>query len=352
MQRFIRAGRAYVCGCLLSIGLVRRIAHLRPPATSPFRKRKRGRSMSSVPTQPISVPRTPCGYADSRASISVGIAVRCCEKAQVSARFRAADTPSTGQCQQSVKTQCMPKTHSHALARAQHVYAYLAVIVGLVLLATPAAAHDYWIERSDDGYTLFQGHVYASHKGEERVPYDPAIVERIACVRADGDVTTLEPVRAYPVRVSARCSAVLIEVSSGYWTQTLTETIQKPKSAVLGALRGWRSEEAVKRIDLWTTRVALPLSDGFEMVPLEDPFRLKPGDKLRLLVTWRGQPKRGVAVAYDGNARGVTGADGQANIRIRHGGVQTLSASFEEAVQDPQAEKVVHGTILQLELPK
>jgi nickel transport protein len=246
----------------------------------------------------------------------------------------------------------MPETRSSELARAHYVYACFALAVGLASLAPPAAAHDYWIERSGDGYTLFQGHVYSSHKGEERVPYDPTIVKRVACARAEGDITTLEPARAYPVRVLARCSAVLIEVSSGYWTQTLTETIQKPKTEVRGALRGWRSEEAVKRIDVWTPRLAQPLSDGLELMPREDPFGLKPGDKLRLLVTWRGRPRRGVAVAYDGNARGVTGADGQANILIRHGGVQTLSASFEEAVQDPLAEKVVRGTILQLDLTK
>jgi nickel transport protein len=243
----------------------------------------------------------------------------------------------------------MHETPGRKPTRANAACAGLALAVGL---ASPAAAHDYWIERSGDGYTLFQGHVYSSHKGEERLPYDPAIVKRIACVRPEGDITTPAPMRVYPVRVLARCSAVLIEVSSGYWTQTLTETIQKPRTEVRGALRGWRSEESVKRIDMWTPRVARPISDGLELILREDPFGLKPGDKLRLLVTWRGQPRRGVAVAYDGNARGVTGADGQANILVRHGGVQTLSASFEEAVQDPMAEKVVRGTILQLELAK
>ena len=44
----------------------------------------------------------------------------------------------------------------------------------LALISAPVRAHDYWIERSGDSYTLYQGHVYSSHKGEERVPYDPA----------------------------------------------------------------------------------------------------------------------------------------------------------------------------------
>lgn len=225
------------------------------------------------------------------------------------------------------------------------------VAVALTLLSANAAAHDYWIERSGDSYTLFQGHVYAKHEGEARVPYDPAILKRVACSH-DGSVAAPEPARSYPVRIAARCAAILIEVSSGYWSQTLTETVQKRRDEVRGAIRGWRSEEVVKRIDRWVPAVARPLSDGLEITPTEDPFQLRPGDKLRLLITWRGKPRAGVAVAYDGSVRGVTGLDGQANIRVRQGGLQMLSASFDEAIQDPLADKIVRGTILQLELPE
>lgn len=226
-----------------------------------------------------------------------------------------------------------------------------AVLLAIALVSGSASAHEYWIERGDDAYVLYQGHVHSKHEGEARVPYDPSIVKRIACAQ-DGVVTTPEPARAYPVRTPARCAAILFEVSSGYWTQTLTDTVPKPRNEVRGAIRGWRSEEAVKRIDRWVPNAAQPLSERLEITPIEDPFQLKPGDKLRLLVTWRGKPRAGVAIAYNGTARGVTGADGQANLRIRQGGMQMLSASFDEAIQDPLAEKIVRDTILQLELPK
>jgi nickel transport protein len=228
--------------------------------------------------------------------------------------------------------------------------------VGLACLAlaltAPAHAHDYWIERSGDSYTLHQGHVYSSHKGEERVSYDPTLVKRAVCARDEGTVASLDFARSYPVRVSGRCGAILMEVDSGYWSQTFTETVQKPKSEVRGALRGWRAEESIKRIDAWSAALAKPLSTGFELVPLEDPLALKPGDKLRLLVTWRGQPKSGVAVAYAGDARGVTGRDGEINVRLRRPGVQVLSASFDEPIEALNADKVVHGTILQFEVKK
>lgn len=225
------------------------------------------------------------------------------------------------------------------------------ITVVLALAAGSAAAHEYWIDRTADAYTVYQGHVYSKHEGEARVPYDPSIVKRVVCAQ-DGAVTAVEPTRSYPVRVNARCAALLVEVSSGYWSQTLTETVPKPRNEVRGAIRGWRAEESVKRLDRWTPAAARPLSDALEITLVENPFQLKPGDKLRLLVTWQGKPRAGVAVAYGGDARGVTGADGQANLRIRQGGTQMLSASFDEAIQDPLADKIVRGAILQLELPK
>lgn len=238
---------------------------------------------------------------------------------------------------------------SRTISSGQHAY----VVALALLMAGNAYAHDYWVDRSGETYTLYQGHVFSQHAGEARVPYDPAIVSRVVCSQQDARAATLEPVRAYPLRVTAACAAVLFELSSGYWSQTLTDTVQKPRNEVRGALRGWRSEETVKRIDRWTPAAARPLSEGLELTLLEDPFQLRPGDKLRLLATWRGRPLAGAAIAYDGAARGVTGPDGQANLRVRHGGIQTLSASFEEAVQaDPLADKVVRATILQLELQK
>jgi len=140
----------------------------------------------------------------------------------------------------------------------------LAVAATLAILAPgTASAHDYWLERSGDGYALLQGHAYSSHQGESRVPYDPAIVKRVTCAPGQGDARAVEPQRAYPVRAAGPCAAVLFEVSSGYWSQTLSETVQKPKTEVRGALRGWRSEEAVKRIDAWTPGTAKPLSEGW-----------------------------------------------------------------------------------------
>jgi hypothetical protein len=47
-------------------------------------------------------------------------------------------------------------------------------------------------------------------------------------------------------------------------------------------------------------------------------------------VTLEGRPKAGVSVAYDGDTRGVTGANGLINLKVRHGGPQVIAASIQE----------------------
>jgi len=225
-----------------------------------------------------------------------------------------------------------------------------AIAVAWVLAAPGAAAHEYWIEKGDGGYTLFQGHVFSTHEGEARVPYDPAIVKRVLC--AGGASASPSAGKSYPVKVDAKCAAILIDVVSGYWTQTLLDTVPKPRNEVFGALRGWKSEESIKRLDGWNAAAMKPLSDGLEIVPLENPFLLKPGDKLRVQVLWQGKPRKGVAVAYAGDTRGATDSQGEVNLRIRRGGVQMVAASFDEPIKDPLADRIVHGAILQFELPR
>lgn len=232
-------------------------------------------------------------------------------------------------------------------------FVVLQLLGGLMmsLCFSPAVlAHEYWIEHDGDAYLLYQGHLYAAHAGEERVVYDPAIVQQAYCARGDGELARPPASATYPLRLKGACAAVFVQTSSGYWSQSLTGTKNKPKTEVSGVLRSWLSEESIKFIESWTPRLSRPLTEGLELVPLGDPRALTPGDKLRLLATWQGRPKAGVTVAYQGDPRGVTGADGTVNIRLRQGGTQVIAGSFEEPFNDAKADKIVRATILQFQL--
>jgi nickel transport protein len=222
----------------------------------------------------------------------------------------------------------------------------------LSLLASVSMAHEYWFEREGDQLALYQGHLYSSHAGEDRVAYDPAIVKEAKCLERSGALHALALLPNYPARFLSSCAALWVQTSSGYWSQSLTGTVNKPKTEVRGALRSWMSEESIKRLDIWLPALAAPLGAGLELVPSENPLALRAGDKARLLATWHGKPKAGVAVAYDGETRGVTDSDGRINIRIRHGGAQVISASFDEPLADLKADKIVRATVLQFQLPE
>jgi len=221
----------------------------------------------------------------------------------------------------------------------------------LMLCTTVSSAHDYWLDDDGDGYLLYRGHRHSSHQGERIVPYDPAIIQRVTCVSAAGQTERITPARVYPTRIPGPCAALLVEADSGSWTQTLTGTTNQPRDEVFGALRSWHALEGVKRLETWSPALRRSLGGGLELTPTSDPFRLRPGDKLRLVVTLQGRPYAGVTVAYDGEARGVTGDDGRINLRIRHTGTQVITASLDQPTLDSSADKRVRSTALFFDLP-
>jgi nickel transport protein len=117
-------------------------------------------------------------------------------------------------------------------------------------------------------------------------------------------------------------------------------------------VKSWLSHDSVKRIDRWAKPLAKPLAAGLELIPLEDPLRLRKGKKLHLRVTFDGSPVEDADVAYDGRPRGRPGPDGAINIRLRHGGFQAIQASVTRAIASDKADEVIHSTHLNFELPE
>jgi len=214
-----------------------------------------------------------------------------------------------------------------------------------------AVAHDLWLESAPGGYLLYQGHRHSFHEGDEIVPYAPAFTRRAVCLHADGRALSLSLDGRYPAHFAGPCDALLVEVSSGTWTTTTQGTRNQPPDGLAGVVRSWRTLETVKRIDTWSDSMPQPAGDALELVPLNDPLALRPRDKLRLLVALEGEPQAGVTVAYDGEPRGVTGADGLINLRIRRAGRQLITASTRTPADEPGIDYVLHAATLQFDIP-
>jgi nickel transport protein len=222
----------------------------------------------------------------------------------------------------------------------------------LGLCTFQAIAHDLWISHEGINYALHQGHAHSAHAGADVVPYNPVIVKNVLCAKPGGGENPLIFGKTYPVKFSGECCSVLVSLSSGYWTKTVWETKNVPKTGIAGVLKSWRSQEAIKRINMWTPGSAKPIGKGLEISPQSDPFKLGINDKLSILVTDNGKPMAGVPVAYQGDTRGVSGLDGLISIRIRKAGVQLISASMETPLSDGKADTIIRSTTLQFELPK
>lgn len=220
------------------------------------------------------------------------------------------------------------------------------------LASAAASAHDLWIDKEPGGYVLYQGHRHSAHGGTDTVPYDPSAVQGFICVGPDGGRRQPGFARAYPARVAGECATLLAGFATGYWTKTAWETRNQPRTGIPGVLKSWRSEESLKFVGRWGAGAAAPLGVGLEITPTVDPFALAPGDKLVVLVTDGGRPLAGVPVAYAGETRGATGADGRVAIRLRRGGVQLIQASHETPLADGRADSLVRSATLQFEIPQ
>jgi nickel transport protein len=223
-------------------------------------------------------------------------------------------------------------------------------LMAILLLPFLANAHDLWLEPGPAGYELRYGHVAGGHEGAEALVYDAHFVQRALCRSEAGQTQGLPLTPGYPARFDAACVALWVEVSSGVWTTTVQGTRNVRPDGLSGVVRAWRSIESTKRLAGWEAGLSAPLGDGLELVPLANPFDLEPGRKLRLLVTLGGQPQAGASVAYGGEIRGVSGADGQLNLRLREAGLQFITASIRLPAATPGSEETICATTLHFEL--
>jgi nickel transport protein len=224
------------------------------------------------------------------------------------------------------------------------------LLIVVSFAASPARAHDLWIERDAKGSTVLYGHRHSHHEGSERIEYGLEFVVRADCYDSNGERGDAGWSGETPVTLRSECAAVFVLASTGYWSKTPHGTKNLSKKDAQSPMKSWLSLESAKRIDSWSPELALPLTEEFEITPLQDPLALEVGAKARLLITLGGEPVEGATVTYDGDPRGITGKDGRANVKIRHGGFQMIQASLTVPLGTAEADETIHTTTLNFEI--
>lgn len=218
----------------------------------------------------------------------------------------------------------------------------------LVLFSNLLFSHDLWIEKVGEEFFFYYGHHKYGHSEEEKLPYKIENVLEVNCFDKDLKILNAEISKEYPLKIEGNCACIYILYSSGYWTKTPYGTENVPKNKAKMPIESWFSYESVKWIGSFIK--SEPISEKLEIVPLNDLFSLKVGDKMRFKIYFNKKPIPNVPVEYYGKVLGVTDEEGNINIRLKENGLQVIDASLTENVNAEDKDKIIYGASLSFEV--
>lgn len=196
-------------------------------------------------------------------------------------------------------------------------------------------SHDVWIVPDQTGGTFHYGH-RAPETGEAKtLPFDPTAVTK-SCRTASGDTTGW----------NGTCDELLARYAGGSWSKTFDGTQKGDRSAHPDALYSWESVEIVR----FVRRPLAPVTEGFALVPAGPLTKARIGKRFTFRTVLDGKPLPGIPVAYFGSTRGVTDGDGKINIRLRHPGIQQITASYTAKSSKTNIDKKVTSYSLNFEV--
>lgn len=213
-------------------------------------------------------------------------------------------------------------------------------------------AHDLWIQKENQHYVLYYGHLNPKENESKLIPYEPQNILRFDCFNKESKLITAKIEKRYPAKLTGDCDVVFAIFSSGYWTKTIYGLKNLPKNEVEKPIESWLSYESVKKIEVWSENFIKPLSDQLEITALQNPLNKKIGDKITFVVYYKQKPVKDLVVAYHEKPIGTTDEDGKINIRIKQNGLQMISATLKEKGDGIKSDHIIYTTILSFEVNK
>jgi uncharacterized GH25 family protein len=228
-----------------------------------------------------------------------------------------------------------------------------ALVVGSILVvASTVSAHDVWITVEQDPTGSLRAIVHHGHPGDRKTPDPDKLFE--FNMLADGQSTrSLLPgiksasqggipvLITEPMAKERNLVLLAARYDNGYWVKTQNGYRNTNKRQVPDSEESLYSMKFAKAL-IRTNEAA---ADGYgtlighrlELVPLSNPFGVKPGDVLKVLVHFDGKPLSGVGVeAGDGVTpmdekdipRYQTNGEGVVFVQIAKAGPQLLVVDY------------------------
>jgi len=229
---------------------------------------------------------------------------------------------------------------------------WIFIAMGLLLTFVPqVSAHDFWMDRSGQGFLLIFGH------GEQREEFNPSKVKTVKAFGAGGreiEVRREKKGKGLFLQPLERPSWIYTEIDDGYWSKTIYGWRNLPKRKASRVVEAIHSFYYSKALMSWSDTLQNPVSSAqLDIVLLKNPFELKTGDSLPIEVLLRGKPVAGVEVeGRDHKIVSTTDKDGMATVGMI-GGPQLISVDVKEPIKDdPDADYLSFTATLTFEVGK
>ena len=222
-------------------------------------------------------------------------------------------------------------------------------VLAAAWLPGAAAAHDLWLEREGPSLRLRYG-----HRGGELLAIDQTKVKAFRCLDQAGARDLLAAATFAPteVRLVGRCGAASASFDGGYYSLTPDGEVNRPRTQVPDAVKAWASRQYAKWVDPASPSAGAILGDELELVPVSDLARAHEGDKVTVRLLHCGRPAANAVVAIDHKPLAETDSAGEARLKLRTSGVETISATLRQKVVTPEADAVVLEASLSFEVAR
>ena len=153
---------------------------------------------------------------------------------------------------------------------------------------THCFAHDFWVEKAGNMLKVVYGH------GSQRLPYDPSTIKEVRGFDVQGKEIQvgIERKKESALLVpKGQASVIAMTVDDGFWVKTIMGLKKMSKrEAGKRVIDSYQALDCSKAVLAWGEAAGKPLGLKLEIVPLQNVFEVKAGQKLPVKVLLEGEP--------------------------------------------------------------
>jgi cobalt/nickel transport system permease protein len=235
---------------------------------------------------------------------------------------------------------------------AKHAKSAILIVAASILLQTSvASAHDYWIEHKGEGLMLVFGH------GSQRLDFEVEKAKSLRAFDAQGrelTITKEKKGKGLLLKINGQPATVTAVVDNGYWSKTIYGWKEEPKRKASRVIEAIRQLYYTRMLIAWPDAAQPTTSDhSIALIPLQNPFTMKPGEILQIKVLYNGNPLPNAEMnGGEHNALGKTDKEGVIKVPVNTG-VNLLSIEHKEKIKnDPDADAFDETATLTFEVKK